>query len=339
MKADRRKTLCCPRKGTAQRSFFLSGFCFNSCDLALDFHHLFIVQRIEFHGNQRGDPTQHGDSEVQQDADPEQPGGQGIGNRRQCVLKAYQGDTQSYDAGCKGGNQLVHKTEHGSHHTGNKTAGPVRFVIGTVGDHRNDRRVRHLHGSVAQDVTDNENYSLKVKTLHDPRGHAEDEEQNQRNLEENGTPGEVHQCPLEADFSCNSGSKEDEQDGGQDGHGGNLSGDSVIPDDQCKYDQDYCGIAADVHTDLVGRGGDYQHLYGAVFFDDGPVILEFCLNAFITDTEEFFSVFLPDADDCQQGKAEGEANCCENQFVKQLQRKISVFGNEIRRKIDVKASH
>lgn len=313
MKADRRKKRCAVRgKGQHSVLFHVSGFRFNSCDPALDFHHLFIIQRIEFHGNQCGDPAKHGDSEVQQDADPEQSGGQGIGNRRQRVPKACQGDTQSYDAGCKGGNQLIHKAEHGSHHTGNKTAGPVRFVVGTVGDHRNDRGVRHLHGSIAQDIADNENYSLKVKTLHDPCGHAEDEEQNQRNLEENGSP---------------------------DSHGGNLSGDSVIADDQGKYDQDYCGVAADVHTDLVGGGGDYQHLYGAVFFDNGPVILEFCLDAFIADTEEFFSVFLPDADDCQQGQEEGEANCCENQFVKQLQRKISVFGYEIRRKIDVKASH
>lgn len=90
MKADRRKNAMLSEERNSIAFFFrLSGFCFNSCDLALDFHHLFIIQRIEFHGDQCGDPAQHGDSEVQQDADPEQPGGQGIGNRRQRVLNIF----------------------------------------------------------------------------------------------------------------------------------------------------------------------------------------------------------------------------------------------------------
>ena len=48
MKADRRKKRCAVR-GKGQHSVLflcVSGFRFNSCDLALDFHHFFIIQTI-----------------------------------------------------------------------------------------------------------------------------------------------------------------------------------------------------------------------------------------------------------------------------------------------------
>ena len=240
------------------------------------------------------------------------------------VSEAADGEHDTGDHGCEGGDQLINEAEQGAHQAGDVLAGAIDLVVGAVRSHGDD----DVAGDALEACVDDAQANMEDQevapvqgALSGVRGHgggvAQQPQGDGQSVDDQTADGaDDHGLALaELGSHQRDGQEGDDDagDGGQSGHVALQNGRTGDAGEHCNGDSAGTGRGAQ----LIGRCRQDQHLDGAVVLQGIPVILQADLDR-LAGAKELRTVLRGDGDDSQQGEDTGTDGGHDPQAVEEL---------------------